>query len=108
MWTKWVAMGNEEGMKSTGGDEAGKETGLATLVESQERDGGKDDWSAPGPSDVDRLLRTVQDKCLSDETKASVGDFVRLLQLRKEMVEESPKEIEIRWVEPSETENAPA
>ena len=40
--------------------------------------------------------------------KVSIGDFVRLLQLRKELEQELPREITVTWVEPSGMEDAGA
>jgi hypothetical protein len=56
---------------------------------------------------LDRLLNALESKLEDAKFKPSVGDFVRLLQLRKEMEEERPREITVTWVEPSEEENAP-
>jgi hypothetical protein len=54
---------------------------------------------------VEQLLTVVREK-LSDQ-KFSVADLIRLLQYRRELIGDTRvKEIEIRWVEPSGTENA--
>ena len=66
------------------------------------------DWTAEKRRKLDHLLESVQEKVESGEYKASIGDFVRLLQLRKEIEEERPREITVTWVEPSEGGNAPA
>ena len=67
-----------------------------------------EDWSRAKARRLDELIRKVESKLEDREFKASVSDFVRLLQLRKEIEEERPKEITVTWVEPSEKENAPA
>jgi hypothetical protein len=66
------------------------------------------DWGTEKARRLDELLQKVETKIGGNEFKASVGDFVRLLQLRKEIEDVRPKEITVRWVEPSEEENAPA
>ena len=49
---------------------------------------------------VNRLLLTVESRLAKDELKATLGDFIRLLQLQKVLETEQPREIEVRWVEP--------
>lgn len=55
---------------------------------------------------IDKLLHSIEQRIEKDELKATLGDFIRLLQLQKELEEEQPKEIEVRWVEPGEPEGA--
>jgi hypothetical protein len=55
---------------------------------------------------ISRLIKRIEKKLESDVAKATVADFVRLLQLQKELEEETPKEIKVTWVEPSEEESA--
>ena len=39
--------------------------------------------------------------------KATLGDYIRLVQLQKDLKDEQPKEITVTWVEPeAEPENA--
>ena len=47
---------------------------------------------------LDRILKKVEDQLVGGEFKATVADYLRLIQLRKEMVDERPREIEITWV----------
>ncbi len=51
---------------------------------------------------VELLLQNMQHKLHSDDSRATIGDFIRLLQLQKEIEEEQPKEITVRWVEPTD------
>ena len=44
----------------------------------------------------------MEEKLASDELKPTVGDFIRLVQLDKELTEEQPREIKVSWVEPEE------
>lgn len=39
------------------------------------------------------------------DARVSVSDYIRLLQLQKEIEADEPKEIHVRWVDPSETES---
>lgn len=54
---------------------------------------------------VGELIEKVEQKLGEGEVKATLGDYIRLVQLRKELEEEEPKEIEVRWVDPEETES---
>ena len=38
------------------------------------------------------------------DVKASLGDYIRLVQLQKGLEEEEPKEIRVTWIEPEETD----
>jgi hypothetical protein len=59
---------------------------------------------------VGNVIKDIEGKLSRNELKPTVGDFIRLVQLKKELDEEQPREIEVSWVEPnqeSEKENAP-
>jgi len=48
---------------------------------------------------ISRILDKLEAKLLSDqEMKGTVADYLRLIQVMKEMGEERPREIEITWV----------
>ena len=49
---------------------------------------------------VEELLTQVEKRLGDGEIKATLGDYIRLVQLRKELDEDEPKNIEVRWVEP--------
>lgn len=49
---------------------------------------------------VGTLLRKVEQK-LSKDVKASLGDYIRLLQLHKELEEDEPRDITVTWIEPN-------
>jgi hypothetical protein len=53
---------------------------------------------------VKNMLTKLEAKIESDELKATVGDYIRLVQLHKELDDESPKEIKVTWVEPAGSE----
>lgn len=65
------------------------------------------DWYEEKAALIDTLLKRVEERLIGDDFKATIGDFIRLLEIRKALEEERPREITVRWVEPSETENAP-
>jgi hypothetical protein len=52
---------------------------------------------------IKNLLVKVEEKMAADAGKATVGDYIRLVQLHKELDVDEPKEIKVTWVEP-ETE----
>jgi hypothetical protein len=55
-------------------------------------------------SKIARLLQRLEDKLEEETPKASLGDFIRLVQLERELAdEETPREIKVTWVEPRET-----
>lgn len=55
---------------------------------------------------VSKVIEEFEKKLNSDQLKPTVGDFIRLLQLEKELEEEQPREIEVTWVEPDEKKDA--
>lgn len=66
------------------------------------------DWFRQKAKTIDALLKSIEEKLKHPDFKVSIGDFIRLLQLRKEMEQELPREITVTWVEPSETGDAGA
>jgi len=65
-------------------------------------------WAEERLRRIDSLLDMVEEKLGERNFRPSVGDFVRLLQLRKELEDERPREITVTWVEPSGDEDASA
>ena len=55
---------------------------------------------------VNRMIKGFEEKVKGGKVNLTVGDFIRLLQLRKDLHEEDPKEIRVTWVEPIEKESA--
>jgi hypothetical protein len=51
---------------------------------------------------IHKLLTDIESRFESDSGKASVADYIRLLQLERELEEEDegPREIRVTWVEP--------
>jgi len=56
--------------------------------------------SVSSRSKIARLLRKVEEQLEEETSRASLGDFIRLVQLERELAdEELPKEIRVTWVE---------
>jgi excinuclease UvrABC nuclease subunit len=55
---------------------------------------------------VEKAIQSIAEKLESKDMKATFGDFIRLLQLQKELQIDQPREIKITWVESTETESA--
>lgn len=53
---------------------------------------------------VEKLLKNVEKKLGGEDVKATLGDYIRLLQLQQELEEEEPKDIKVTWVEPKSEE----
>jgi len=49
---------------------------------------------------VEELIGKVEETFSKGEVKATVGDYIRLVQLQKELEADEPKDIEVRWVVP--------
>ena len=53
---------------------------------------------------VGELLAKVEQKLGKADVKATLGDYIRLLQLQRELEQEEPKEIKVTWVDPEKNE----
>jgi hypothetical protein len=52
---------------------------------------------------IQKLLGDIEMRLESDSGKASISDYIRLLQLERELEEEEgPREIKVSWVERNE------
>ncbi|HEY1207582.1 MAG: hypothetical protein ABSH46_05015 [Bryobacteraceae bacterium] len=56
---------------------------------------------------VKQVIQQIANRLENNELKPTVGDLFRALQLEKELLEETPKEIKVSWVEPDEKEHVP-
>lgn len=54
---------------------------------------------------LEKAIHSIEEKLGSSEVKATFGDFIRLLQLQKELQIDRPQEIKVTWIESSETES---
>jgi hypothetical protein len=52
---------------------------------------------------VKELLGTVEAKMAAGELKATLGDYIRLLQMEKEMGLATKTELKVTWIEEPET-----
>ena len=50
-------------------------------------------------------IPAIVQRAAQNDLKPSMGDYMKLLQLERELDHDSPKEIKVTWVEP-ETESA--
>ena len=55
---------------------------------------------------IDDAIENIRGKLTTDDLRASISDLVRLIQLRKELTDDSPKQVTVRWIE--EWKNSPA
>ena len=53
---------------------------------------------------VTKLLKNVEKKLGGDDVKATLGDYIRLVQLQQELEDEEPRDITVTWVEPKSEE----
>ncbi len=51
---------------------------------------------------VENLIERMERSLARDDVKATVADYIRLVQLQKELEEDEPRDIEVRWVDPDE------
>ena len=51
---------------------------------------------------VKKLLKQVERKLSENDVKVTLGDYIRLVQLEKELEEDEPREIKVTWVNPEE------
>ena len=49
---------------------------------------------------VTKLLKNVEKKLGGEDVKATLGDYIRLVQLQQELEDEEPRDITVTWVEP--------
>jgi hypothetical protein len=48
---------------------------------------------------VKKLLEKVEQKLTGEDVKATLGDYIKLIQLQKELEDEQTREIKVTWVE---------
>ncbi|MDQ6663759.1 MAG: hypothetical protein M3Z23_05155 [Acidobacteriota bacterium] len=56
---------------------------------------------------IEMAIRKMEKKLASDEVKASIGDFIRLLQLQKDFYGDQPRQVTVKWVESTEKDCVP-
>ena len=56
---------------------------------------------------IAKLLKNLETKVNKEGFKATLGDFIRLVQLERELADEDePREIRVTWVEPRKTSDS--
>ena len=50
------------------------------------------------------MLQQLEKKMTAGEVKATVGDYIRLVQMQKDMSEEQPSEMTVTWIDAPSTE----
>ena len=50
---------------------------------------------------LDTVINHMEGKLTHQEFKPSLADFLKLLQMERELGDEAPKEIKVTWVEPA-------
>ncbi len=53
---------------------------------------------------IRKAISNIESKLETNEVKATIGDFIRLLQLEKELQVEEPRDIKVTWVDSNQTE----
>ena len=49
------------------------------------------------------MRASLEEKLKKEDTKASIGDYLKLVQIEKELENRGSEEVEARWVEPKES-----
>ncbi len=55
---------------------------------------------------MEKAIHRIEEKLGASDVKATFSDFIRLLQLQKELQVDRPREIKVTWINPSETGSA--
>jgi hypothetical protein len=49
---------------------------------------------------IEELLQKIEEKLKDGHGKATLADYLKLVQLRQELEDAEPREIRVTWVEP--------
>jgi hypothetical protein len=55
---------------------------------------------------LEKAITGIEDRLKDKDFKPSMGDFLKLLQMEKELEQEETKEIKVTWVEPPVTSDS--
>jgi len=55
---------------------------------------------------LETVIKKMEEKLTKEEFKPSLADYLKLVQLEKELGEDEPKEIKVTWVETVEPSSA--
>ncbi len=53
---------------------------------------------------VDKALESFEKRLEKDELKLTTAEYLKLLQMGQELEKDTPKDIEVTWVEPETSE----
>jgi hypothetical protein len=53
-----------------------------------------------------KTIHGIEERLKSPDFKVTLADYLKLLQLEKEMDEEAPTEIKVTWIEPASSPSA--
>lgn len=56
---------------------------------------------------IGAIIHKIENQLKDGNVKATVADYIRLLQLQKEYYGDEPRQVVVRWIEPTETESVP-
>lgn len=52
---------------------------------------------------LDRAIKSVEERIQAHDFKPTIAEFLKLVQLSKELAQDDVKEIRVTWVEPAVT-----
>lgn len=83
---------------------AEKKTGRKTAAPKKRAARPKTPKPKPTPraEAVEKILLNVEKKLKAGSLRASLGDYIKLIQLSKEMKDEAKTEIKVTWIEEPE------
>ncbi len=79
-----------------------KKTGRKTAAPKKRAASAKTPKPTPRAEAVEEILRNVEKKLKAGSLRASLGDYIKLIQLSKEMKDEAKTEIKVTWIEEPE------
>jgi len=79
-------------------DESSYETESKGRSEQDDEEGSEDSETEI----LDKMLKSMRGQVGSKIFKLTVAEYLRLVQVRKEIKEEQPTEVRVTWVEPTE------
>ena len=84
-----------------------KSAGGKTEAKAERKNHSPEDEPSLGKAkSVKKAIELFEEKLAKGDVKPTVGEFVRLLELQKEIDADEPREIKVTWVEPDETESS--
>ncbi len=53
---------------------------------------------------VKKALKSFEKRLANDDVKLTTAEYLKLLQMEQELEQDTPKAIEVTWVEPSQSD----